>query len=267
MRFVEKVGYTSFYDASESDHRGAFMEISNKIIDDKIELQRPKHRDIGSNSRKQDVYKYKQEVHNEFVKRRIYTKVEKIHRMSYEDGHCSEQIEMMVNAVDKLVTDIVLKAEKNTTSKYYKSEWSIALHRQALVCRYWSTIKHGMKNGRRTDRQTSKLYRQMDEENQKYLDSIFEDSSAFQTSQIVTRELKRNIEIKRELVRHHVELRLKGMKQLVEIRQREGNKTAAKAIQKRTKAEENKHDWKVIQEALKPMHHSGISYIEVPPLK
>jgi hypothetical protein len=47
------------------------------------------------------------------------------------------------------------------------------------------------------------------------------------------------------------------MKQLAEIRRREGNKTAVKVIQ-----QENKRDWKIIQEALKPLHHSGINSIE-----
>jgi hypothetical protein len=44
--YVENVGYTAFYDTSESDHRGAFIELSNKILDNKVELKRPKQREI-----------------------------------------------------------------------------------------------------------------------------------------------------------------------------------------------------------------------------
>jgi hypothetical protein len=53
---INKVGYTAFYDASESDHRGAFIELSDKIIDNKIELKRPKKRQIGSKSKKEAIY-------------------------------------------------------------------------------------------------------------------------------------------------------------------------------------------------------------------
>jgi hypothetical protein len=203
MSYVEKVGYTAFYDASESDHRGAFMEISNKIIDAKVELQRPKRQDIGINSKKRDIYKYKQEVHREFLKK-IYAEVDAIYNMSLEVNCSVETLESTISKVNKVITAEVLKAETNNASKYYESEWSIALHQQSLVCRYWSTIKRGMKNGRRMDKQTSKLYRQMNEENQNYLDSIFGDCSAFQTNQIMARESKQNMEIKRKLVRHHV---------------------------------------------------------------
>jgi hypothetical protein len=62
LPFVEKVGYTAFYDASESDHRGAFLELSDKIIDNKVELKRPKKLDIGSKSKKVDIYNYKQQI-------------------------------------------------------------------------------------------------------------------------------------------------------------------------------------------------------------
>jgi hypothetical protein len=68
---VKKVGYTAFYDASESDNHGAFIEFSEKIIDNKIELKRPDKRHIGSKSKKDAIYKYKQEVHLEFVKQKI----------------------------------------------------------------------------------------------------------------------------------------------------------------------------------------------------
>jgi exonuclease III len=35
LSYAKKVGYIVFYDASESDHRGAFIELSNGIIDNK----------------------------------------------------------------------------------------------------------------------------------------------------------------------------------------------------------------------------------------
>jgi hypothetical protein len=47
-----------------------------------------------------------------------------------------------------------------------------------------------MKNGRETRRQTAKIYKQMSVENQKILDEIIADASAFKLNQIAPKELK-----------------------------------------------------------------------------
>jgi hypothetical protein len=94
--------------------------------------------------------------------------------------------------VDKQVTKIVLKAEKENSSLHHDNAWPIALHQQSLSCRYWSVIKRGMMNGRQTHRQTTRLYHQMNKENQKYLDDLMGGCSAFPTKQMSTKELERN---------------------------------------------------------------------------
>jgi hypothetical protein len=130
----------------------------------------------------------------------------------------------------------MLRAEKNNASKHYESEWLVALHQQSLMCRYWSVIKRGMTNGLRTNKQTSKLYKQMSTENRKHLDDIIKGFSTFQLNKISTQELKRHKDLKRELARHHDKLRIKGMKQLAEIRSRSGDDANARIIQKISKA-------------------------------
>jgi hypothetical protein len=74
-----------------------------------------------------------------------------------------------------------------------------------------------MTNGLKTNKKTTKLYKQMSRENQIHLDEIIKDTSTFQIHKISTQELKRHKDMKRELVKHHEELRIKGMSQLVEI--------------------------------------------------
>jgi hypothetical protein len=103
------------------------------------------------------------------------------------------------------------------------------------MCRYWSVIKSGMTNGLRTNKETSKLYKHMSTEIQKHLDDIIKGSSTFQLNKISTQELKRPKDLKRELVRHHDELRIKGMKQLAEIQSRSGDDANARIIQKISK--------------------------------
>jgi hypothetical protein len=190
-------------------------------------------------------------------------KSKKCHLRSCYDA---EYLETLINEIDQRITQIVLKTEKKNASKQYDNKWSITLHQQSLICRYWATIRRGKKNGLRTNRQTSKLYQQMNQENQKSLDTIIGDASAFQLNQIAPKEEKRNLNIKRELVQHHEILRAKGMQQLAELRLKEGNKVAAKAINQISKAETNRQDWKVIQKTMKPHYHSGLTTIKIPHL-
>jgi hypothetical protein len=163
---IKKVGYTAFYEASESDHRGAFYELSDKIIDNKIELKQPEKRQIGSKSKKEAIYRYKQEVHCEFTKQKIYQTVDIIVDLSHLN--CEEvKMKRMLDNVDRKITKIMLKAEKNNAVHCYDSEWSVALHQQALLCKYWARIKNGMENGVCTNKQTTKIYKQLDTDKQK----------------------------------------------------------------------------------------------------
>jgi hypothetical protein len=56
------------------------------------------------------------------------------------------------------------------------------------------------------------------------------------------------------------------MKQLAEIKLQEGDEAGARIIYQISKAEESKRDWKIIQNILKPQHHTGLMSIEIPHL-
>jgi hypothetical protein len=206
----------------------------------KIELKRPKKREIGSKTKKCDIYEYKQEIHKEFNKQNIYKELDILHEITKQTNYDTQYLTKKLNHIDHKVTKIVLKAEKKNGTRKHDNEWSVALHQQSLLCRYWSIIKKGMKNGRETRNQTTKLYKKMSKNNQENLDKIIGNASAFKLNQLAPKERKRNIAIKQELVRHHAELRAKGMKQLAEIKLREGDEPGAKIIHQISKAEESK---------------------------
>jgi hypothetical protein len=102
--------------------------------------------------------------------------------------------------------------------------------------------------------------------NQEYLDNITKDTSTFHINKISTPELKRHLDMKRELVKHHEELRIKGMSRLAEIRQRKGDESGAKAIRKISKAESNRRNWKEIQGVPKPHQQLDLATIKIPHL-
>jgi hypothetical protein len=107
LPYVKRVGYTALYDASESDHRGAFIELSNDLIDNKIELKRPKKREIGSKS-KSDIYGYKQTVHQDFIKENIYTEVDLLYELSKQYKYDEQYLIKKLNNIDYKVTKILL---------------------------------------------------------------------------------------------------------------------------------------------------------------
>jgi hypothetical protein len=98
------------------------------------------------------------------------------------------------------------------------------------------------------------------------LEKTIKDISAIQLQQIASKELKKNLSLKRELIQHHVELRIKGMQQLAEIRMRDKDEAGAEAIRQISKAKANQRDCKTIKHLFKPQFHSGINSIEIPHL-
>jgi hypothetical protein len=70
--YISRVGYLALYETNLSDHRGLFMDISESILDTKVSLSRPTKRHIGSKSKQDTIYEYKNYIHRQFIIHRIY---------------------------------------------------------------------------------------------------------------------------------------------------------------------------------------------------
>ena len=81
---------------------------------------------------------------------------------------------------------------------------------------------------------------------------------------VVRQELSKSLKYKRELLKHHKELRVKGLAELKEIRKKEGNEVAVNIITKIEKKEMTKNDWTKTKQLFNPTFQSGICTIEVP---
>ena len=89
-----------------------FLDLSDSIIDNKVEIARPPARHIGSKSKGTVIYNYKEETHNQFLNHRIYEKATKLHEESLQ-AKVLEQFEVTLNNLDQQITQIMLSAEKN----------------------------------------------------------------------------------------------------------------------------------------------------------
>jgi hypothetical protein len=75
-------------------------------------------------------------------------------------------LERKKNTLDKQITEIVLAAEKSQCPKQHESDWSLTLHHQSLLRKYWSLTVKGTKNKIDTSRQANELFAQLPQEAQ-----------------------------------------------------------------------------------------------------
>jgi hypothetical protein len=199
------VGYTGFFDANESDHRGAFIEIDNKLLDNRTELSQPKKREIGSKSKQADIYAYKQYIHEKVKEHRINTKLEAVEQMLAE-RKIPKDLEARLNSIDQQITT----AEGKFSSRHHESEWSIELHQHSILCKYWLTSIKGMSSGYQTAYRTKELYNLLTKEQQEGVKRLLINATEETYPNIVAREAQRCVDYKRELLEHHQELRIKA---------------------------------------------------------
>ena len=92
------------------------------------------------------------------------------------------------------------------------------------------------------------------------------DKSCIELCRISKSQMIKYIRYKKELKRHHKELRKEGLKELKVIRSEKGQTNDAKIIQKIANCEMKQSDWAIVKNTLRPRVKSGISTVEVPNL-
>jgi hypothetical protein len=137
LPYVKKPGYLAFYEANDSNHRGLFIDLHEAIIDNKVELKRPPKRHIGSKSKKEISYKYKQDIQNQCLKHKIYERAEDIGIQS-AFSPLTPELNKKIISLDEQMTEIVLAVEKSQVPREFKIDWSAVIHNQLLVCKFWA---------------------------------------------------------------------------------------------------------------------------------
>jgi hypothetical protein len=110
LPFIKNLGCLPFYMYNNSDHRGLFVDISEHIIDTKVELKQPTKRHIGTNNSGYEIYTYKKYIDKQFKNHKIYNKKEDLKRISHNTT--KREFENILNNLDTTITEIMLAAEK-----------------------------------------------------------------------------------------------------------------------------------------------------------
>jgi hypothetical protein len=66
----------------------------------------------------------------------------------------------------------MLSAEKSQCARQHESEWSVTIHYQSLLCRYWDVIARGTRNIIDTNRQANKLFQRLPPETQREIQQV-----------------------------------------------------------------------------------------------
>jgi exonuclease III len=229
VQHILRVGYLALYESNLSDHRGMFIDITESILDTKVTLSKPTNRHIGSKSKKDTIYKYKQYIHHQFIIHRIYERSNEIKKLAAE-GKVTQELLRKLNTLDKQITEIMLAAERNQCPKQHETEWSVVIHHQAQLCRYWALIVKGTKNRIDTKKQAREVFQQLPEEMQSEIQNITQYHHPMTTQRECNRQLRLARKYHRQLLKTHRDLRHQGLLCLKEIRASEGNLTAAEII-------------------------------------
>jgi hypothetical protein len=144
LPYVTQVGYLPFFEGNDGDHRGMFIDISNAILDKKIELKRPAKRVIGSSSKGIEIFSYKRELNQQIENHQLYEKAEAAFTSTFLKV-IPESLEKTLHNLDSQLTAFALRAERICCPKCHESDWSIALHQQSLICCYWIMRQRGVK--------------------------------------------------------------------------------------------------------------------------
>jgi hypothetical protein len=260
IKYISNLGCLPFYMYNNSDHRGMFIEISESLIDDKIELKKPAQRYIGTNSPNYDIFKYKQYIDKHFKIHKIYDKIDTITSKEIP----KKDLEIELNKLDQTITEIMLAAEKKGCRVHHNTHWSVELHISSIICNYWLKTYKGIKNNINTSAQTKRLYLSLPETIQQDIDLLVTNKSKTSLLRISKQQTRKHIQHKKELQLNHQELRRACLTNLKNHRLSQGDQKEADIIGKIATSEMRKSDWAKLRTVFNPQQRSGISNIEVP---
>ena len=145
LPYIHQCGYTAFHQDIISDHRGMFIDISTILLDEKIVLQGPTPRTIGSHCRYKQTLLYKKYIINNFAEHDIEARSEQLlYQTPYTEQGEKVKLEQLLNKLDTQVTQILLKAEKKFGSDPLKQLIrNNEITQYQHIIRYWITFISG----------------------------------------------------------------------------------------------------------------------------
>jgi hypothetical protein len=162
----------------------------------------------------------------------------------------TKELIQRLNNLDKQITEIMLAAETSQCPKQQETEWSIIIHHQAQLCKYWALVEKGIRNKIDTRRQSTELFNQLVDEMQQEILSITDYHHPNKTRLESRRHLATRYH--KQLLKAHRELRHQGLLSLKEVLKTEGNLKTAEIIRKIVRHELHNDDLAIVRALRNP---------------
>jgi hypothetical protein len=138
MQFINKMGYIKFHECFDSDHRGLYCDLSQKLFQKQIPPSVIRTRVVGSNSTNAEGERYIRQLHNHLQSNNIFQKSESLLEQSRVDTIDINIAINQLNKIDKIITDGMLHAENKQCKKKDPVMWTPAIQQSNLRVQYWN---------------------------------------------------------------------------------------------------------------------------------
>jgi hypothetical protein len=128
--YIKWCGYLPFYAGLDSDHRGIYLDLDLDAINDHRYYTQTK-RMIGTNESEATIINYQNHIMEQFRYHSIITKADRYANTS-ENTYTIEDL----NKLDKIITDIVLTAERKVAPKRPNIRWTPRIANVTLIIKY-----------------------------------------------------------------------------------------------------------------------------------
>jgi hypothetical protein len=253
--FIKNIGYVTFNDAFDSDHRAVFADISNSILEDPINKQQPRIRLVGTNSTNVEGERYIRHLHNYLNKYDMFNKVARLEQHAKDNSKPNVEIMEKLNKYDTIITDAMIKYEKSTCSEKDRAYWSPELEQSNLFVQFWNILYKSICQQFDASKRLEKICQHLDR-SMKLL--ICDSTSPVKTA------LRNALKQHKELIKEHYKYREQHLQKIVDDENARECTNGIMTIQKLLRRERKRQDHSYIRRLIKNKDTKGLTVLEIP---
>jgi hypothetical protein len=157
------------------------------------------------------------------------------------------ELNKKIISLDEQMTEIVLAAERSQLPRQFKTDWSVVIHNQSLICKFRAIIVKGTWNRIDTTIQSIEIYSKLPQQLQLQIDNISNYRFKPILRRICQNQLRQATRYHKQLIKIHRELRQQGLLTLKTIRECEDNAAVVEIIRKIMQFELHTQDLSIIK--------------------
>jgi hypothetical protein len=255
LPYIMKIGYPRFNELFDSDHRGLYCDLSDKILHEENFIENdPRIRMVGTNSTNREGIKYITSIYEHLISNNIVRKVENLLQKVQQKTITDDTATIALNELDEMITNVMLRSEKMHCKKKGKELWTPEIRQSNLRIQYYHikllSERQRVWSGKR-------------------IDDIKSHMSTESINMITNNKKHWRAALRQELKNHKVlcknnhEQRDKYLQKIIDdLKERDDNcHVTVKQLKYR---EQNRHDFQIIKKVLKGQRSQGIQYLDVP---